>query len=262
MKNGENSRRVNVLDFERQNINTFSIDSIIQGKTISDSYFSVKSGKEMFYRMFEFSKGKYICTGSSQSKMFCFYDAEKDSSYWQIDYPQIDEEIIPKEILPIIYQGDYKMNEQTNRLVFACTNTPFIGFYENNNGIVKVLSQKRYAFLDIKPVVSESRTTYDPNSETHTGFVAVQIVKDFVFALYAGRKQGDYKGEASFYGRNIYVYDFEGNSLADILLPEDLSGFCVSDDFRTIYGIERRENVEISLVKYDLDITKFEIERK
>jgi len=251
------SMQFQVLDFEKQNINYFHLDSILAGKTISDNYLHINAGTEMFYRMYPFSDKEYLCTGSSQTMMFCYFNQFTDSILWQIEYPNEENEKLPSEILPLLYQGNYQISGDGKNLVFACSGTPYIGFYLNNAGIINEISHKRYAEVHINPIVSEAQTTYDPYMDTKVGFVGVQMTDDYVFALYSGREYGKYEVNQIGYGRNIYVYDFNGNDIAEIIFPEDISGFCISDDNNSLFAIERKRDIELGIVKFDISKHKF-----
>ena len=76
--------------------------------------------------------------------------------------------------------------------------------------------------------------------QTRYAFVTGATTDQFIYLLYSGNNhQGKYRS----YGKYIYKYDWEGNPIERLELPEYTRDFAVTSDDRIIYTYDPKDKV-------------------
>lgn len=85
--------------------------------------------------------------------------------------------------------------------------------------------------------------------ELRFGYVDLAATEDHVFALFSGRRQGDYRGTANL-GEYVHVFDWSGRFLAELRLDAPVIHIAVDPGTMTLYA--SRPDPSPAILKYPL----------
>ena len=68
------------------------------------------------------------------------------------------------------------------------------------------------------------------------GYVGVSATDEHIVALFSGRLRGDAPGIAN-YGNRLLYFDWDGNLLTDVTIPDNLIAVYADGETQTVYGI-------------------------
>ena len=86
-------------------------------------------------------------------------------------------------------------------------------------------------------------------NDTRYAFVRGKTTNEYIYLLYSGN---NHEGINRSYGRYIYKYDWDGNPIERLELPEYSRDFAVTSDDRIIYTYDPKDKM-IKKGKLDLD---------
>lgn len=89
--------------------------------------------------------------------------------------------------------------------------------------------------VEFKPYKANGRDIMIRTDKTRFAFLNGMATGKYVYLLYSGNKEDS---KYPFYGKYIYVYDWNGKPIAKLISPHYLSAFAVSVDDATIYAYD------------------------
>jgi hypothetical protein len=233
----ENNREFELLDISKQKVFYFDIDSLLAGNYAPQRALSIQNKQGKFYKGKPISDG-FVGMGDFYDKKYGIYQHSNDTMAFFGDYTFKDLMNVPTETLSLIFQGDFGLNADKSKIVFACSTTPLLEIVGLNNGHLDIKKRIYFDVPKVKGVVTEILTTYEALEDNKKGFTDMYTLDEYIFLLYSGRTGKEF-GEDMGFGRNILVFDWNANPIYHFELDMDISGFSVSKDLKRIYAIGR-----------------------
>ncbi|HSH53173.1 MAG TPA: BF3164 family lipoprotein [Bacteroidales bacterium] len=232
-----NNKVFELLDISKQKIFYFDIDSILAGNFAPQRSLSIQNKHGKFYKGKPISDG-FVGMGDFYDKKYGIYQHNNDTIIFFCDYTFKDLKNVPKETLSLIFQGDFGLNYNRSKFVFSCSTTPLLEIVRLKNGRLDIEKRIYFDVPKVKGIITESYTTYQILEDNKKGFTDMYNLDEYIFLLYSGRTIKEF-GEDMGFGRNILVFDWDGNPICNFELDMDISGFSVSNDLKRIYAIGR-----------------------
>ncbi|MDD4384403.1 MAG: BF3164 family lipoprotein [Bacteroidales bacterium] len=245
-----------VYDISKQKLFLYSIDCLLSHSHCSPQILSINSPDSIksIYAMAPVNEGEVVCTGSfydGSLAHFNYYDTKTKGFYghYFVDQKYKD---TPNWLLGQANQGKVLRNPYNNKFVNATYYCGHIEFFSIEN--YKYVLNNRYT---IHPTIFQEINFPNGHSsaalkkENKLGFIDVTFNKDFCFVLYSGRSMKDYGNECA-YGRDLYVFTWDGEPISHYQLEKDANSIAISDNGRDLYTLTIDH--DFSLLKFKLNL--------
>ena len=90
--------------------------------------------------------------------------------------------------------------------------------------------------------------SFQVNNRTKWGYLSSSGDEQFIYLLYSGAVQSQVKNPCI--GNHIHVFDWDGNAIAELEVPEMLSAISVCN--QKLYGIQSDDSFGYEIMEYDL----------
>jgi hypothetical protein len=144
--------------------------------------------------------------------------------------------------------SDAFMKANNGHFIFAYKYYPLIELFDlKTNKWISITSP--YEFTPDYSVVEEGESSFFAvNKDTKNTFIDLAVTDKYIYALYSGEILLD-----NYYskGKEVFVYDYDGNLIKKYYLDQELVSFDISGD-SFIYGL----NVDILPELFKFDLTK------
>lgn len=142
-----------------------------------------------------------------------------------------------------------RLQSRGNKFVFAMDNLPYLALYEMNNGEP---TQKWSQYFQ-EPVygVRGEQILFD-KARTFGLTKGLTLGERYIYLIFLDvlLSEEDYQATERFYGNIVFVFDYEGNRVAELNLDHRIAEIGVSSDERKLYAIAVMPDYRF--VEYDL----------
>src|SRR5690606_2836991 len=83
--------------------------------------------------------------------------------------------------------------------------------------------------------IDNNRSVMERTEKTRFAFVTGSVTNKYIYLLYSGKLNLVVNPN---FGRIIYVYDWDGNPIKEIVLDRDIMSLTVSEDDKTLYAYD------------------------
>ncbi len=147
------------------------------------------------------------------------------------------------------YEGPLFVRPDFSKYVIACGYTDQIEIYDPKRDSSKIIRGP----LGFKPTFTtmtggDGKEVAGHNNQTRNAFIRGATTDRYIYLLYSGRTE---TVSYSFYGKFIYVYDWQGTPMAKFELSDYMSGIGVTSDNMILYAYNFENNY---IEKYILDL--------
>ena len=237
-----NVKRCYKLQLDSFNLRNVSTKAIWQGDTLIH-----------FYTL-PMKNGDFFCFGSYKDNRIKIVDRNGQLKESLFEYPYRDntERQLKPKLRSLAYRGpaDKKPNEDS--FVQVMSNSDMIFIYQTINNKVEVKE-----IINSYPTykTEEDETGYSVPISAHTPhcYLDVATTNRYIYLLYSGKTYAD-KGMDSFYGEQIFVYDWKGTPICKLDLDLSAKLICPSPDDDFLYTISL--NPDYKVTKYRLPAMK------
>jgi hypothetical protein len=157
---------------------------------------------------------------------------------------------IPVPVLEQVYHSTLAMRPDGSALVLATRYLNRIEIYSADGSLRRVAEGPSPVEPEFTVAMASGAPTMASNETLRFGYVAVAAGEGRIYALFSGRRRGDYAPSEATYGDQLHVFDWSGNLARVITLDRALSHIAISPDEHALYGIAYEP--EEALVAYDL----------
>lgn len=157
---------------------------------------------------------------------------------------------LPVPVLEHVYQSTLAARPDGSRLALATRFLNHIELYDANGTLLRVVSGP----VPVAPVfhvaMAGGAPTMASDENLRFGYTGIAGGERYIYALFSGRRRGDYPPSAATYADQLHVFDWDGNLARVVPLGRDISIIAVAPDEQTLYGISVGDTE--ALVAYDL----------
>lgn len=219
-----------VLDATKDELILFEIDSIRVSGRYRPQIFVRLPEDEVYYSFVKLGNGSFVSTGFFQDRESRLMSIHSDGSIRRFgNYPLKAEERIPDFAQAIAYESIVKTNWDEDLIVLAAANCDLLNVFDaDGDEIVTIVGPD-----NVRPDF-----TYDLNrcvikEKNIQGYVDLKVTGEFIYGLYSGNRKRDENGD---FGRNIFVFDLDGNPKAWLELDRYIISFSVDEENKKIYA--------------------------
>lgn len=217
------------------NKRTFYDMTCMSDSTSFSSLFRIDS--LMHYEVRPLAGHSYLAVGIYETNRFCLVDSQGQIKKVFGEWPYRDEK--EKNLLGQIkaqaYMGGMTVNPSGTKFLSYVATADILSFYHLKEGEAHLVKESCLTYPDY---------AYNDNSSSFRGtsreapltYLVAASTEKYVYLLYSGKNTIKY-GLDAFSGNTIYVYDWNGNKVAELKSDKDLQCLCVSPDGKVIYTI-------------------------
>ncbi|MDD2198038.1 MAG: BF3164 family lipoprotein [Bacteroidales bacterium] len=243
-------------DVSKQKLFLYSIGCLLSHSNCSPQILDIKSPDSVksIYSMAPVNEVEVICTGSFYDGSLAHFNYRETVTKGFYGHYFVDEKYkdTPNWLLGHANQGKVLRKPNGNKFVNAAYYCGHIEFFSIDNGKYKLNnSHTIHPTIFGKIDFPNGHSTAALKRENRLGFIDVSFNKDFCFALYSGRSMKDYGNECA-YGRDIYVFTWEGKPTFHYQLEKDANSIAISNDGKHLYVLTVED--DFSLLKFTLNL--------
>lgn len=228
------------------------IDSLLLGNVLYDKLITFNSISNL--SVVPTKHRNYVAFGLYESNMFKLIDEQGEDVGMFMDFP-IEKDKAKSNIdnrnIGLAYQGIININSDKDKIVYASFYSTILGIYNINTTSIDL----NYLFAyDYPQYISQNNDKGMSSPITKEGISAFRDVFDtdkYIYTLYSGKKISESK-EAAFEARDIYVFDWEGNSIAHYILDVPINNIAVLPNNSKIYALANLP--EPTLIEFDINL--------
>lgn len=202
----------------------------------------------MHYEVRSLAGHSYLATGIYEDSRYCLIDSQGriEKVFGEWPFRDEKEKNVSGRIKSQAYMGGMTVNPSGTKFLSYVATADILSFYHLEKGgghlLVKesCLTYPDYAYND------DSGSFRGTSREAPLTYLAAASTDEYVYLLFSGKNTSKYDLGA-FSGNTIYVYDWNGNKVAELKSDKDLQCLCVSQDGKVIYTIAN--NPEPTLVQ-------------
>lgn len=158
---------------------------------------------------------------------------------------------LPVPVLEHVYQSTLAVRPDGSRIALAARFMNHIELYGADGTLRRTVNGPIAVAPVFHVAMAGGAPTMASDEDLRFGYVGIAAGQRYLYALFSGRRRGDYGPSEATYADQLHVFDWEGNLVRTVRLGQDISNITVAPDERTLYGIAIGESE--ALVAYDLD---------
>lgn len=240
-----------VYDLLDNTLKKISIDSLMSGNVFYEKLINFDSISNSF--VFPTAYNNYIAFGLYESNMFKLIDQQNNEIGSFIDFPIKSKEKkgIDHRNIALAYQGTLNISPDKNKIVYASYYGTIIGIYDINHSSIN----QNFLLVCDHPMYSvqnEGNGMSSPISKDGiSAFRDLYTTDRYIYSLYSGNKISELK-EKAFEAKDIYVFDWEGNSVIHYYLDVPINNIAVLPDDKKIYAISNLPDP--TMIEFEIDL--------
>lgn len=147
------------------------------------------------------------------------------------------------------YQGYFVPNHDKTRFVFAASSSDLLEIYSWDGDSLRVLSSRMTYFPDYVDQSSQNSISVAFTGGNKFGFSALSFSKKYIYAGYSGRSM-DSNPDDFYYINEVYVMDWDGNTICKYVLGSDVLTMCVDADDSKLYAARYASMQELNRCEF------------
>jgi hypothetical protein len=248
------TRNFDIYDVQLKRNMIFNLDSILASgiliATMKQDFLKTKNNSFHFYRICRISNDLIFGTGLILNGRYGLYNKDSNKIKTFFEYPK-DGNNVKDEIKSMAYQSDLGMSIDGKKIVSTTRTGAILEILDvQNPQAPKKEKEHIFFYPKYKPdYMSGGGVGIIPDKKMKRGFLSVSTTNDHIYTLFSGRSYEKYGSEA-LKGNSIIVFDWKGNPIKTLKLPEDVSNFCVNLNGDFLFCLVHNPNPKI--IKYEI----------
>ncbi|TKG94062.1 hypothetical protein EYV94_15025 [Puteibacter caeruleilacunae] len=200
-------------------------------------------------KLYPLGNSQYVGTGIFEKGRFCLFDKKTNQSETFLEYPKEGAPSGTNNIaLGMAYQASLSVHPNKDRFVVVCGSCPNMEICKIEQN--KIISHKSTLFNT--PIFKVQGNNVAFSSENLYAFNSLASSDKYIFTIYAGKSRKEH-GSAFYSGRDLLVFDWNGNPIIDLKLDRDVYRMCFNEAENEIvaYSINA-ETAEPEIISYKL----------
>ncbi|MBA5651755.1 BF3164 family lipoprotein [Bacteroides fragilis] len=181
------------------------------------------------------------------NRMYGFINSKIDTSY--IDFPE-DYRMLNSGLKHLLFQGHLRCSPNFDRLVYAASRFGYLQVLSpQENGSLSLVKDYFVQQPIFRDCSSQDMTAMSLSRENQSGFNDLSVTDELIFALYSGRRANE---ERSYFANQVWVFDWDGNPVKKMILPQDAWSIYVDQETNKLYTISYGEEKGEYRVHYNI----------
>ena len=144
-----------------------------------------------------------------------------------------------KKVDKMDYESFIYIDSSASYAALASRYSDQVEFFSLKNKTSKIISGPENYVPELGRMKYGSSDISSRNSKTRYGFLGGKGKSKYLYLLYSGN---NHNSKYSFYGNRIFVYNWQGEPIADIKLDRYIIDFDISADGKTMYAVDGVKN--------------------
>lgn len=218
-----------VNDFLKDNFkaNKTSIDLVIgRCRFFNDSTVITRGGTGTNYKydLYDF-KNKKIIGGFGDLKTLSKLNLNNKVRFANGWEPQVEKGY---------FDGDFKLKPDKTKLVVGYYYFDVLEIYTANGELVKAVRGPLRLSPDFKMFANENYAGLDKPPHTIIAYTYIQCSDKYIYAAFSGKQLNE---GSPFHPKKIYVFNWNGDSIAILNLDHPIMSFGIDENEKTIYAV-------------------------
>lgn len=194
-----------------------------------------------------------LCTGQFVEGKYCLSNRKTKSNIYKLDYPSNSKnESVDNSIKALAYQGQICINPKANKFVNIISASGILEICSISENNIKRECQKIYSLPEYKIFHFGDETITGSSKNSKLAYLDVDVDNKYIYVLYSGMTREEI-GEDLFGGRNLLVYDWEGNPIVNYKLDRLIASITLNKDNMKLYAYSvNPKNFKPEIVIYQL----------
>lgn len=204
----------------------------------------------MHYEVRPLADHSNVATGIYEKNRFRLVDAQGQikKSFGEWPYRDEKEKNLSGRVKAQAYMGGLTVSPSGTKFLSYVATADILSFYQLEKGEIQLVKENCLTYPDY--AYNDPSSSFRGTSpKAPLTYLAAASTEKHVYVLYSGKSTDKYDLGA-FNGKMIYVYNWDGEKVAELKSDQDLSCLCVSPNGKAIYTIANMP--EPTLVKIDL----------
>lgn len=137
----------------------------------------------------------------------------------------------------LFFEGDFKVKPDRTKFVASCYYIDAIEIYNIDGTLVKCLRGPLNLNPDFKVFKTEEYAGVDRPPHTKVGYTYISCSDEYIYAGFSGKQIIE---NSPFHFEKIYVFNWEGESIAILYLNHPTGSFVIDEKEKTIYAVSGR----------------------
>ena len=157
---------------------------------------------------------------------------------------------LPVPVLEHVYQSTLAARPDGSRIALADRFMNHIELYGADGTLRRTVNGPIAVAPVFQVAMAGGAPTMASDENLRFGYVGIAAGQRYIYALFSGRRRGDYGPSEATYADQLHVFDWDGNLVRMVKLDRDIANIAVAPDERRLYGIAVGESE--ALVAYDI----------
>ncbi len=182
------------------------------------------------------SSGLLLATGFVSDGLFAVYDSSgrqlPSRGAWNFGDARLSTFVRQQA-----YPTKIAIDASLSRIALATGYSDRVEFFEASGRRIGV-AERPFGFEPVFVVTGKGANQFIASPpDMRDGYVGIRVSDSRVYALFSGRRYGDFKARASF-ARHVHVYSWTGRLLAVLALDADVLDIAIDADERWLYAVK------------------------
>jgi sugar lactone lactonase YvrE len=182
------------------------------------------------------NNNKVLLSGfpSNTDEMLKIVDITTNNVLSKIGRIDIQNTSLPNNTWRAAYEGFLYLQPSENKAIIACRYTDEVCLFDLKTGQQKSIGGPEHFSPAFKPLKEKAMDDYSiaRTGETRFAFICGAVTERYIYLLYSGKKE---KEDNSRFGKDVFIYDWEGMPAKHFLLDRYASGIAISPDDKDLY---------------------------
>lgn len=250
MSAGISNQLVWVKDITKNKFIVANIDSVLLNADAGPQFYSELYKQPYFYYdAILLNSNEALLSGNYDTDERLCYKNFSDSSKNKILLSYLkDDNIGASRVKKMAYQSFMLLKPDRKRVILACMYADEFGIFDMATGNYKIIKGPEGFSPDLRPYKNKSGVVLGTHGDnTRYGYLSGYATNDAIYLLFSGHQ---WRSSHQFYGKKIYVYNWEGKPLKELTLKNDVIDLVVSSDNKTLYTLNPRTGwINVSTLK-------------
>jgi len=221
-----------IYDATLRRLSLYNIKNVMKHNIINpDTVISVSSDAGNPFKFCCLNSDTLVAIGSLISRL-CFYNSKGDTIKTNGYIPGKKEKNISNFVHLQAYQGALNTNFHAKKIVICNFAGDIIEIYDYEGDILKTIHGPDFFIPEYTPTQHYARIT-----SLRCGYRALCSSSNYIYCIYSGEVSEDITDWIVSFGKNIFIFDWEGEPIKRVKTDIRLGYVDISEEKNTIYAI-------------------------
>ncbi len=137
----------------------------------------------------------------------------------------------------LYFEGDYKVKPDGTKFVAGCYFFDVLEIYQTDGKLIKAIRGPLHLNPNFKVFKTNEYAGVDRPPDTRVGYSYISCSDKYIYAGFSGKPIME---DSPFHFKKIYVFDWEGESIAILNLNHPIMSFVYDEEEKSMYAVSGR----------------------